>query len=196
MKSTLNYSLPYIIEVSDQKKSAIQYILNVFTARQNWLKKKLLIHGAILFRSNLSLNMYFELLEKVNFEYVSYVGGDSPRAKLNNKIYTSTEYPSDQMIVLHNEMSFSNTYPRYLFFYCELAARSGGETPLADARKLYRLLPEELIRQYQEKKLKYIMNLHGGFGLGKSWQQVFETDNKVIVEQILKSRKIIFFLES
>ena len=72
------------------------------------------------------------MISNLPIDTTSYVGGDSPRTKLSSKIYTSTEYPADQQIVLHNEMSFSNNYPRYLFFYCELPSLQGGETPLAD----------------------------------------------------------------
>lgn len=186
-------SLPFIIEAACDQKDTLKYLSGFFSEKKDWLKEILQTYGAILFRGNkIPPKMYGNFLEKLNFEFTSYVGGDSPRTKLDSRVYTSTEYPSDQIIVLHNELSFSNTYPRYLFFYCGIPAREGGETPLADGRKLYKRLPPELTQKYKEKKLKYTMNLHDGQGLGKSWQQVFETNDKAIVKNILHQRKIDF----
>lgn len=186
--------LPYIVKVPCDQKYGVNRLRDFFSKEKIWLEKILRTYGAILFRgSKIIPEIYYNLLEELNFEFTTYVGGDSPRTKLSSKVYTSTEYPSDQEIILHNELSFSNTYPRYLFFYCALPAKAGGETPLADARILYKQLPGELIQKYKEKKLKYTMNLHDGIGLGKSWQQVFETTNKTIVENILKKRKVDFY---
>ena len=186
-------SFPFIIKIPSDQKDIEAYLVNHFFEKKPWLEEILKNSGAILFRGNkIELNSYNNFLERLNFEFTSYVGGDSPRTKLNQRIYTSTEYPADQSIVLHNELSFSNTYPKYLFFYCEVSPDEGGETPLADTRRLYNLLPKKLIQKYKKKKLKYTMNLHEGYGLGKSWQQVFETDNKIIVENILRHRKINF----
>lgn len=186
--------LPIVIKAEDfadcSIESLVEYITNGYSEYSSLLNKC----GAILFRGfNINTLSDFEyIVSNLPVNITSYIGGDSPRTKLTNKIYTSTEYPADQSISLHNEMSFSNNYPRYLFFYCELPPLQGGETPLADNRKLYKNLPKILLQKYQQKKLKYVMNLHNGHGIGKSWQDVFETDNRDEVESILDTRRVSY----
>ena len=184
---------PFLIEVPGVSDQAIEKLLFYFNENKQWTSSILNTYGAILFRGGkINAKNYATLISKLNFDFTSYVGGDSPRTKLNAKVYTSTEYSADQNIVLHNELSFSNTYPKYLFFYCDTPSKTGGETPIADSRILYKLFPEKLIREYQAKKLKYVMNLHNGHGFGKSWQQVFETNSKSEIEEILYNRNISF----
>lgn len=185
-------SLPLILESDNFPENSVECLIEYNVTEQLKVKEWLAKYGAILYRGFkfATVNEFELLVSNLPFSCVPYVGGDSPRTKLTQKVYNSTEYPADQSIVLHNEMTFSNTYPRYLFFYCETPASHGGETLLLDNRYLYKLLPYTLIKKYQQKKLKYVMNLHNGYGIGKSWEDVFETNQKAEVEQILKERSI------
>ena len=97
------------------------------------------VHGAILFRGfNLSTPAHFE-------EFVKATGGDpmpytersSPRHEVGNGIYTSTDYPPTHSIFPHNEHSYRKTFPLRIFFFCEVAAAQGGETPIVDGRKSF-----------------------------------------------------------
>jgi len=143
--------------------------------------------GAILFRG-------FGIDDKEAFEKSvqclqpklrEYVGGDSPREKVGGRVYTSTSFPSSEDISMHNEMSYTNNYPRFIFFYCEIKPEVGGETPIADAREILKKLPPEIVEKFQTKKLKYIMNLHDGFGLGKSWKEAYQVSTVEEVEKLL-----------
>ena len=191
---TRKVPLPLILDSNDFYNNSVESLLQYNNTEQSKIYNHLAKHGAILYRG-FQINDINELeliATSLSFTCDTYVGGDSPRTKLTQKVYTSTEYPADQIIALHNEMSFSNKYPRYLLFYCEVPSLYGGETPLADNRELYRLLPSDLVEKYRNKKLKYIMNLHNGYGIGKSWQDVFETNSKAEVERILKKRGISY----
>lgn len=187
---TQRNTLPFIVEAKDFQDCSVENLVNYITTDFKKVSALLTDHGAVLFRGfNInSVNDFEHIISNLPVDTTSYIGGDSPRTKLTKKVYTSTEYPADQSIALHNEISFSNNYPRFLFFYCEIPASEGGETPVADNRELYRRLPEKMLQKYQQKKLKYIMNLHNGYGIGKSWQDVFETSDKTEVDQILKKR--------
>src|SRR4051794_26671769 len=44
-------------------------------------------------------------------EPFSYAGGVSPRSPLGSGVYTSTEYPPDIELALHNELSYSPVFP-------------------------------------------------------------------------------------
>jgi alpha-ketoglutarate-dependent taurine dioxygenase len=116
---------------------------------------------------------------------LAYVHGNSPRTKVGNNVYTSTEYPPEFTISMHNEMSYAHRWPDRLLFYCERAAATGGATPIVDgARWLGELDPD--VRAAFAGGVCYTQNLHGGVGLGKSWQATFETGSRTAVEEFLE----------
>lgn len=115
---------------------------------------------------------------------LSYTHGNTPRSHLGDNIYTSTEYAADQPISMHSELSYTHRWPRLLLFYCARPARAGGATCLADTTDwLSRIDPE--VRLAFAGGLRYTQNLHDGAGLGKSWQDTFETDDPATVESFL-----------
>lgn len=183
---------PFIVDAQYFSDKSLTSLIEYIIKENVKLNTLLDAHGAILYRGfRVDTMDDFEcLVSKTMRNCRSYVGGDSPRTKLSNTIYTSTEYPAHQSIVLHNELSFSNDYPRYMYFYCLIPAKIGGETPLANNRELYKRLPKSLIEKYHNRKLKYIMNLHDGYGMGRSWQDAFETKSKIEVDDILKRRNV------
>ncbi|WP_425575044.1 TauD/TfdA family dioxygenase [Streptomyces durmitorensis] len=116
---------------------------------------------------------------------LAYVHGNSPRTKVGQNVYTSTEYPPQYTISMHNEMSYAHQWPARLLFYCERAPLSGGATPVVDGvRWLAALDPE--VREAFAGGVRYTQNLHGGMGLGRSWQQTFETEDRSEVERFLE----------
>lgn len=117
---------------------------------------------------------------------LAYVNGNSPRTKVGQNIYTSTEYPPEYTISMHNELSYAHRWPARLLFFCERAAETGGATPVVDGvRWLAALDPE--VRERFAGGVRYSQNLHGGKGFGKSWQDTFETDARTEVEAFLTS---------
>ncbi|MBT2405499.1 MULTISPECIES: TauD/TfdA family dioxygenase [unclassified Streptomyces] len=115
----------------------------------------------------------------------SYRGGNTPRAAVSEGVFTSTEYPARFDISLHNEMSYAQAWPSRLFFGCLIAPETGGATPVCDGGALLAALPPE-VRERFASGVVYKQHLHGGFGLGKSWQATFETEDKAVVERFLE----------
>ncbi|WP_214102981.1 TauD/TfdA family dioxygenase [Acrocarpospora catenulata] len=115
---------------------------------------------------------------------LAYVHGNSPRTKVGQNLYTSTEYPAEYTISMHNELSYAAAWPSRLMFFCAQAAATGGATPVVDGvRWLESLDPR--VREDFAKGVRYTQNLHGGMGLGKSWQDTFETEDRAEVEVFL-----------
>lgn len=112
---------------------------------------------------------------------LAYVHGNSPRTKVGDNVYTSTEYPAQFTISMHNELSYAAAWPRRLLFYCEVAPATGGATPVVDGAAWLAALDDE-VREAFAGGLHYTQNLHGGRGLGKSWPDTFETDDRDEVE--------------
>jgi alpha-ketoglutarate-dependent taurine dioxygenase len=114
----------------------------------------------------------------------AYVEGSSQRLQLAARVYTSTEYPARYRISLHNELSYASRWPARLCFSCLEAPRSGGETPILDSRVLVRALSQDLVNEFERRRVRYIRRLHhiDDHGLGVSWQGVFETHERAQVD--------------
>lgn len=152
----------------------------------------LLKHGGILFRN-------FQVRDVAEFEkFIQIVSGDlleyrdrsSPRSLIQGNIYTSTDYPANQSIFLHSENSYAATWPLKIFFHCLTPAIQGGETPIADTRKLYKRIDSKIRDHFIKKGVMYIRNFGDGFGL--PWQTVFQTTNPAEVETFCRHNDIEF----
>ncbi|SDL37760.1 Taurine dioxygenase, alpha-ketoglutarate-dependent [Lentzea albidocapillata subsp. violacea] len=117
----------------------------------------------------------------------SYRGGNTPRTTVSEGVFTSTEYPARYEITLHNEMSYAHRWPSRLFFSCVDAADTGGATPVCDGGALLAGLSPDVRERFETRGVLYRTHLHGGAGLGKSWQQTFETSDPATVEEFLRS---------
>lgn len=160
------------------------------------LSQYLLQHGALLFRGFPITNAeeFSTFITSLNLgNFLDYIGGDSPRNKINGGVYTSTEAPPSLKIPLHNELSFVKNYPRHIYFFCETAPTDRGETIIADSRKVYQAVKSDVTARLQEKGIKYrssyyqkslLMELINKFQRShKSWPEVFETPHKHEVER-------------
>jgi alpha-ketoglutarate-dependent taurine dioxygenase len=103
-----------------------------------------------------------------------------PRTQVSNRVFTSTEYPPDQWIELHNESSYAFTWPLRIAFFCPLPAESGGATPIADCRKILQALDPEVRRRFTERQVMYVRNFGEGFGI--AWQTAFQTEDREEME--------------
>lgn len=151
---------------------------------------ELLRHGAILFRGFpvTRPDQFQELVGAVSGEPLPYRERTSPRSRVIENIYTSTDYPSDQRILSHNENSYAITFPRKLFFWCEVAAERGGQTPLCDTRKVLNGIHKSVADKFLGKGWMYVRNFTRQFGL--SWQTAFQTSNRADVEHYCRKAAI------
>jgi alpha-ketoglutarate-dependent taurine dioxygenase len=124
------------------------------------------------------------VLDRLVPNRLPYVHGNSPRTRVQGNLYTSTEYPPQFTISMHNELNYARRWPARLAFYCEVAAESGGATPVVDGELWLRSLDADL-RAAFAGGIRYVQNLHDGYGFGKSWQDTFETDDRAAVERYL-----------
>ena len=111
---------------------------------------------------------------------VSYEFGSTPRSQLADGVYSSTEYPAHQHIPLHNEQSYARDWPMKIWFHCQIAAAQGGETPIADSRRVYQRVDAGIRRRFSERGLLYVRNY--GNGLDVPWRRVFDTNDPAVVE--------------
>ena len=166
----------------------VNALLDLWTSERTWIDTELRRYGAILFRGfDVSGQAQFQhLMTRSSPSLVNYVDGNSPRTKVDEGLYTSTEYPPEFFISLHNELSYSSQWPARVFFCCVTPPGAGGETALVDSRVLLHSLPDNLVEEFRSKQVRYIRNLHGGKGFGPSWQKTFETTDRGAVEAYAK----------
>lgn len=134
--------------------------------------------GAVLFR-NFSCNSKQKFAEFVNTalaKAATYREGATPRSNLGNGVYTSTEFPADQEIAPHNELSYVKTPPNYLIFCCLEPALEGGQTPISDVNKVYQSIPVEIIEEF-EKRGGWMLQRHYVEGFGPSIFKAFAMDS-------------------
>jgi alpha-ketoglutarate-dependent taurine dioxygenase len=153
----------------------------------DWLTELLAERKALVFRGfGVILAAVEPVFNQLVPDRLPYVHGNSPRTKVGGNLYTSTEYPAQFTISMHNEMAYAHRWPSRLAFYCETAAAAGGATPVLDGELWHASLDAE-VRDAFAGGVRYLQNLHDGFGFGKSWQQTFETSDRTVVEEFLKS---------
>jgi alpha-ketoglutarate-dependent taurine dioxygenase len=154
------------------------------------IDRYLLEYGGILFRD-------FALRNAEDFEaFIAGIAGgtleyqerSSPRSQVSGNIYTSTDYPADQSIFLHNESSYRQVWPLRIFFFCHTPPLQGGETPIADVKKVYERIDPLIRERFRQKGVLYVRNF--GDGIGLSWQTVFQTTSKQVVEEYCRESGI------
>lgn len=148
--------------------------------------------GGLLFRNFAvkTIDDFEKFIRVVGGGALEYTERSSPRHAVSGKIYTSTDYPPEQPIFLHNEQSYNLTFPTKILFYCVKKAEQQGATPIADSRKIYQRLDPEIRQRFVDQGYRYVRNF--GDGLGLTWQEAFQNDNKAAIEEYCANNDIEF----
>jgi alpha-ketoglutarate-dependent taurine dioxygenase len=138
--------------------------------------------GAVLLRGFElgTLERFQGLVRVFTDELLDYTYQSTPRSRIGDGIFTSTEYPADQEIPLHSEMSFASRWPMRIWFGCLTVAAEHGETPIADARAVYRRIDPAVRERFARLGVMYVRNYHPYLDL--PWQDVFGTSDRDEVE--------------
>lgn len=152
-------------------------------ANRSFINSLLPRHGGLLFRNfRVSTAEDFQrFIAVVSGDPLEYMEQTSPRNKVHGNIYTSTEYPPQYPIFLHNENSYSSTWPLKIMFFCITAPQQDGETPLADVRRVMARIPEPLRERFDRNGWMLVRNFGTGYGL--SWQTAFQTGDRAEVDR-------------
>ncbi|MEU2426297.1 TauD/TfdA family dioxygenase [Streptomyces sp. NPDC007851] len=120
---------------------------------------------------------------------LTYAERSSPRSTIKGQVYTSTDYPADEEIFLHNENSYQAVWPNTLYFYCIEPALTLGATPLADIREVYRAIDPGVREEFVRRGgWRVVRNFHGDFGV--PWQEAFGTGDRDAVVAYCRDKGI------
>lgn len=156
----------------------------------DWINEKLLEHGAILFRG-FGLDGDKDFLDYIGalpFNLIEYVERSSPRKTVAKNIFTSTLYPNDETIALHNENTASISFAQKVWFYCSVAPAENGETPIACARNITRRIDPDVLDKF--RKLGWMLVRNYGKYLAYDWRDAFAGRNEQEVEEYCKENQI------
>jgi hypothetical protein len=158
--------------------------------KHDFLTKKLYQHGAILYRGfNIPGDQEFlHYMDSLPYGLLNYLERSTPRKTIAKNVYTSTIYPKEEVIPLHNENTASITFALKIWFFCSVAATQGGETPIADARKVLAAIDPDVLDKF--KKLGWLLVRNYRNHLGYGWQDAFGGGSEKDVEEYCKSNQI------
>ncbi len=188
-------TLPYLIEPEQPGCETLDDLVQLIERDRTALAQLLNVHGGVLFRGfTVDSEEAFGVIGRTLIPSLQpYVEGQSPRTKIGDNVYTSTEFPAAYRITLHNELSYKKTAPRHIVFNCHQSAETGGETPILDCRTAYKAIPSDIREKFETHGVRYLKTMHGQeHGLGKSWMAHFETSDRAQVEEYLVANDLEF----
>src|ERR1051325_6934435 len=128
-------NFPLVVEPAVESVNLVTWA----ATQREFVEAALLKHGALLFRNfNVETTTQFEQFTRaLPPGLLDYKERAAPRKEVSQNIYTSTEYPADQHIPLHHEMSYSHNWPTKIWFFCAKPADEGGATPIVSDRSIF-----------------------------------------------------------
>ncbi len=145
--------------------------------------------GALLFRGfdvpdALAFDAAVEAYGAPGFTYEDSLS-NAVRTNVTPRVFTANEAPPETEIFLHHEMAQTPIYPSALFFYCEIAAKDGGATPLCRSDWVFERLVKEapdFARRCEAEGVRYTNVMPGdddaGSGQGRSWRSTLSADSR------------------
>ena len=171
--------LPLVVQPVDKALDLRQWLAD----RREDVEAALAAHGGILFRGwSIAGPAEFERAAQSIYGQLYGDYGDLPRADAGEKIYQSTWYPNDQMILYHNESAHLNMWPMKISFFCVTPATKDGRTPVFDTRIACKRIDPAVLQTFRERGLMYVRNFHEG--VDPTWQAFFHTEDKSVVERL------------
>ncbi|MFB4280391.1 MULTISPECIES: TauD/TfdA family dioxygenase [unclassified Nonomuraea] len=114
-------------------------------------------------------------------ERAAYREKATPRTHVVDDVYSSTDLPPSQPIRMHNENSYTLSFPGVLLFCCLTAPPTGGATPVADCRQVLRNLPPELAERF--RAVGWSLRRTYGEHISLGWRTAFGADTREEVEK-------------
>jgi hypothetical protein len=190
---------PLVLDAQPQPQDLVEVLLHI-QAQSKTLQERLQTHGAILFRglpivSDIDFDKFVTAFDLPNFTYSESLS-NAVRRNRTERVFTANEAPADVSIFLHHEMAQTPIFPSKLFFFCELAASSGGATPLCRSDRLLELLIErdpDFVAQCEAKGVRYTNTMphsdDAGSGQGRSWRSTLSAQTAADAEARLTQLK-------
>ena len=196
-KSRDGVPFPLVLEPSLGEGVKREDLLSWLSENREELRAMMLKHGAVLLRGfPVSGADDFEaVLDSAEFENMPYIGGAATREQVTNKrVLTANEAPPDEPIPFHHEMAQVPDPPAYIFFYCDIAPETGGETAIVHSNRVYQRFAHEspdFAKKIEEEGVRYIRVMPDQDDktspIGRSWRSTFLTQTRDEAEEKMRA---------
>ncbi|XP_078656505.1 dapdiamide synthesis protein DdaC-like [Branchiostoma floridae x Branchiostoma belcheri] len=152
--------------------------------------------GAVLFRGlPLSTTRDFSrVVNNLGLRMVRrYRGGIGIRRETDESVYTASDEPPEWCIEPHNELAQSDNFPEKVIFFCvdPPSPGAGGETVLADVREILPRLDKDVVKKFSDLGVMYKHYIPSrGPREYLCWQDMFQTEDRSVVETFLRTNNI------
>ncbi|WP_354596425.1 TauD/TfdA family dioxygenase [Streptomyces sp. JL1001] len=114
----------------------------------------------------------------------------APRATYRPGLHSPTEWPPDQPMCMHHELSYALRVPSRQVFVCLTAPEGGGAVGLADGAAVLRDLPTALVERFERHGWE-LLRTHNG-PVGVDWQSAFATTEPAEAERYCRENDIAY----
>lgn len=144
-------------------------------------------YGAILFRGfPLETPKCFDDFSKAfGYRNFPYLGGPAPRKMIVGNVITANDATPEKKMSFHHEMAYLADVPGVVFFYCDIQAEEGGNTPVALSWPIYKDVKDkepELVKKMADEGLIYTRVQPNATDettiISASWQSSYFTQSK------------------
>ncbi|MFJ8074407.1 TauD/TfdA family dioxygenase [Streptomyces sp. NPDC096176] len=112
------------------------------------------------------------------------------RRMYSEGVYSSAQWPPNQPMCMHHELSYASEFPGLMLFACIDPAEEGGATGVADAAAVLRALPPELTDRFEREG--WLLTRSYNDEIGATVAEAFGTDDRDAVESYCRANAIEF----
>jgi alpha-ketoglutarate-dependent taurine dioxygenase len=105
-------------------------------------------------------------------------------------VYSSANWPQNQPMCMHHELSYALEVPGLIMFACLGAPSEGGATGVADSEAVLAALPAELVERFEREG--WLLTRSYNDEIGASVAEAFGTDDRDAVESYCRANGIEF----
>ena len=168
-------------------------LVDYMAANKGAVTRTLSDEGAVLFRGfdvpdAYAFDATVEAFGKPGFTYEDSLS-NAVRTNVTDRVFTANEAPPETEIFLHHEMAQTPIYPSALFFYCEVSAKRGGETPLCRSDWVWQRLKDtapafaDRLGKVGVRYTNVMPSDHdSGSGQGRSWHSTLSAGTREAAE--------------
>ncbi|MFI9254343.1 TauD/TfdA family dioxygenase [Streptomyces sp. NPDC053069] len=137
-------------------------------------------HGALLIRG-LDMASPADLAAAARAIGVTGVAereGFTSRVAHPDFVYSASEWPSEDQLCMHHELSYAAVVPSIALFGCLVAPKQGGGWSVADGERVLELLPDALVARFEREGWQLARHY---LEFGHTWNEAFGTDDREAV---------------
>ncbi|WP_242426947.1 MULTISPECIES: TauD/TfdA family dioxygenase [unclassified Streptomyces] len=148
------------------------------------------VHGALYLRGLpvRTVEDFARVRDVLVPERTPYREKATPRSSFGDDVFSSTDLPPSQSIRMHNENSYTLTFPRALLFGCLIAPAEQGATPVADVRKVLANVPPALAEKMRAHG--WLLQRSYSDYISTDWKTAFATEDPADVERYCAENRI------